>query len=136
MGLLLTTAENLGLHEDPTPWTIPKAEKAMRKRLWWFVAVTTTMLAHSLGKTNLIHPDFYDVPPLTADDFQADTNGDILIQSSRLVPLMQEITSSLFNPKAARKLLENKGLAKELVPPLMLKASSFLPSYSMLNLPT
>jgi len=35
LGLAVSVARLLGLHEDCSDWTIPEWEKTLRIRLWW-----------------------------------------------------------------------------------------------------
>ena len=65
----LAVAQSLGLHIDPTNWSLPNWEIRLRRRLWWMVMVEHSWRALSHGRFSFISPDHWNVSPLNENDF-------------------------------------------------------------------
>ncbi|KAF2129565.1 hypothetical protein P153DRAFT_340543 [Dothidotthia symphoricarpi CBS 119687] len=61
-GRVVTLAQSLGLHRDPTLWKATAHEKSVRIRIWWGVLIHDYWSSISHGNPPLIHSRFYDVP--------------------------------------------------------------------------
>ena len=68
MGLLVAAAQTLGLHLNPTGWTIPAWQISLRRRLAHIVYSTDKWLACGLGRPPLLHADNWLVTSLSMDD--------------------------------------------------------------------
>lgn len=66
-GRVVTLAQSLGLHRDPTHWKATAHEKSVRIRLWWGVLIHDyfSSLGHGIPPT--INPRYYDVPVPTPE---------------------------------------------------------------------
>lgn len=65
-------AQVIGLHRDPTNWSIAPWEKSLRKKLWWatFSADVWSSVCH--GNPPHIHREGFTTPSLTMDDLAMD----------------------------------------------------------------
>lgn len=70
--MVVAMAQDTGLYRDPSSWTIPIAERKLRRLLWWAVYMHDKWMAHWLGRPSHINDNHYDVKPLTLDDFSND----------------------------------------------------------------
>ncbi|KAL6922603.1 hypothetical protein FSHL1_006568 [Fusarium sambucinum] len=68
MGTLVSAAMNIGLHLDPTTWSIPLAQAYARRRLSFFVYALDKWLAASLGRTLYINRSNWLVDELSVED--------------------------------------------------------------------
>jgi hypothetical protein len=62
LGQVVTLAQSLGLHRNPTSWKLTEAEKALRTRLWWCVLIHDYWSSFAHGTPPTIHTSNYDVP--------------------------------------------------------------------------
>lgn len=67
-GTLVSASQTLGLHYDPTTWTIARWQIALRRRLSFTIFATDKWLAASLGRPPLIRQDDWLVTSLSASD--------------------------------------------------------------------
>lgn len=65
-------AQVIGLHRDPTNWSIAPWEKSLRKKLWWatFAADVWSSVCH--GNPPHIYRESFTTPLLTMDDLAID----------------------------------------------------------------
>ena len=68
MGTLVSAAINIGLHLDPTLWTLQPSEIAQRRRLSFLIFSTDKWLASSLGRPPLISSDNWLISSLSSPD--------------------------------------------------------------------
>jgi hypothetical protein len=61
VGLALRVAQMLGLHREPTLFNFEPWEVESRRRLWWHVVMSDTMISVSSGLPPLITDGFWDV---------------------------------------------------------------------------
>lgn len=65
-------AQTIGLHQDPTRWSIEPWEKRLRKKLWWAVFASDCWSAICHGNPPHIHTSSYTTSPPDMDDIRAD----------------------------------------------------------------
>jgi hypothetical protein len=61
VGMALRVAQMLGLHREPTLFDFEPWEVEVRRRLWWHVVMSDTMISVSSGLPPLITDGFWDV---------------------------------------------------------------------------
>jgi hypothetical protein len=66
-GRVVTLAQSLGLHRDPSSWEATAHEKHVRIRLWWGVLIHDHWSSIGHGIPPSINPNYYDVPLATSD---------------------------------------------------------------------
>lgn len=66
-GRVVTLAQSLGLHRDPSSWKVTVHEKNVRIRLWWGVVIHDHWSSVGHGIPPTINPRYYDVLPVTSD---------------------------------------------------------------------
>ncbi|KAH6693870.1 fungal-specific transcription factor domain-containing protein [Plectosphaerella plurivora] len=69
---MLAMAQSLGLHTDPSGWSLPAWEIRLRRRLWWAVYCEHTWRSITHGRSSMIRHDDWDVSPPCAEDFAAE----------------------------------------------------------------
>ncbi|KAK7417610.1 hypothetical protein QQX98_004431 [Neonectria punicea] len=65
-------AQMIGLHQDPSSWTIALWEKRLRKKLWWAAYAADCWSAVCHGNPPHIGYETFDTPPPTLDDLRFD----------------------------------------------------------------
>jgi NCS1 family nucleobase:cation symporter-1 len=65
-------AQTMGLHQDPTRWSIEPWEKRVRKKLWWAVYASDCWSAICHGNPTHISPDSFSTIPPDMDDIRDD----------------------------------------------------------------
>ncbi|UKZ57462.1 hypothetical protein TrVGV298_011319 [Trichoderma virens] len=65
-------AQTIGLHQDPTRWSIEPWEKRVRKKLWWAVYASDCWSAICHGNPPHISPTSFSTIPPDMDDIRAD----------------------------------------------------------------
>jgi hypothetical protein len=68
----LAIAQSLGLHMDPTNWSLPGWEIRLRRRLWWTLFIEEKWRALTYGRPSHIHCENWHVSALTDKDFDLD----------------------------------------------------------------
>lgn len=61
VGMALRVAQMLGLHREPTLFSFEPWEVESRRRLWWHIVMSDTMISVSSGLPPLITDGFWDV---------------------------------------------------------------------------
>jgi hypothetical protein len=80
-GTLVTTAQTLGLHYDPSSWSIVPWQTALRRRVSCTIFTLDKWLAASLGRPPLITRDAWLVTSLTdADGYASSIRSDVWSQ--------------------------------------------------------
>lgn len=67
VGRVVTLAQSLGLHRDPTSWKTSAHEKNVRIRLWWGVLIHDTWSSIGHGIPPAVNSKYSDVPMVTSD---------------------------------------------------------------------
>ncbi|KAH0489557.1 hypothetical protein TgHK011_009980 [Trichoderma gracile] len=65
-------AQTMGLHQDPTCWSIEPWEKRVRKKLWWAVYASDCWSAICHGNPPHISPNSFSTIPPDMDDIRDD----------------------------------------------------------------
>jgi hypothetical protein len=61
-GRIVTLAQSLGLHRDPSSWKATSHEKSVRINLWWGILIHDYWSSIGHGIPPTINPRYYDVP--------------------------------------------------------------------------
>lgn len=61
-GRVVTLAQSLGLHRDPTSWRATDHEKGVRINLWWGVLIHDYWSSIGHGTPPTVNPRYFDVP--------------------------------------------------------------------------
>lgn len=61
-GRIVTLAQSLGLHRDPSSWKATEHEKRVRVNLWWGVLIHDYWSSIGHGTPPTINPQYHDVP--------------------------------------------------------------------------
>nr|KAK5445832.1 hypothetical protein LTR18_003751 [Exophiala xenobiotica] len=96
----VSCAQMVGLHRDPSDWSIAPWEKSLRKRLWWATYMTDMWTSVSHGNPPHIYRASYTTSELTMDDlrFDEDVPEDLAD--------MVDDTSATFDASTAARFLE------------------------------
>ena len=81
-GRVVTLAQSLGLHRDPTLWNATEHEKNIRVRLWWGVLIHDYWSSIGHGIPPTINPQFCDVPLPTLQSTTTSSTSQPHIQSA------------------------------------------------------
>ncbi|EUC39970.1 hypothetical protein COCMIDRAFT_110019 [Bipolaris oryzae ATCC 44560] len=108
VGTMVTVSQTLGLHFNPTSWSVSSAEVGLRKRLSWTVKMIDVWHAAVLGRSCLIHDDDWLVPPPCRDDFSEQERKTLFpanfISMYELTNILQMTLKTLFTLKAVQTL--------------------------------
>ena len=102
-------AQCLGLHADPSLWSIPDWEKRLRKRLWWATFVTDKWASLGHGNSSHISHESFNTGDLTLEDILC---GEDVASSAHGYVLLKGDRSP--SQASAVNFLETVGLAKHL----------------------
>lgn len=78
--MLVGISQDIGLHVDPSNWSIVPSERKIRRILWWAVYTHDKWLSHMLGRPSHITAHNWNVKPLTLADF-SDEDGRLPFES-------------------------------------------------------
>jgi hypothetical protein len=81
-GRVVTLAQSLGLHRDPSSWRVTAHEKNVRIRLWWGVVIHDHWSSFGHGIPPTINASFYDVPLATPDILAIPTMSESYLQAT------------------------------------------------------
>lgn len=98
MNLALTTALELGLHRDPSNWSIPKVEKAMRRRVFWACFTLDRWRAAMTGYAFIFRDDEYTVEPPRVEEYDSIAEGQYAVQLANLSEIMGKILRRQYLP--------------------------------------
>lgn len=100
LGILVSTAQTIGLHLDVSHWKLPKQELLLRKRLSWAVFAFDKWFALSLGRPSHINSNDWLLIRLEASDiedeyesFNPDTS--LSLQLSHLTVILDHVLVDL-----------------------------------------
>ncbi|KAH7027209.1 fungal-specific transcription factor domain-containing protein [Microdochium trichocladiopsis] len=65
-------AQMIGLHQEPSNWSIAAWEKKLRRKLWWATVVADTWSSVLHGNPPHIYPESFSTTPPHVDDIQFD----------------------------------------------------------------
>lgn len=112
IGTAVTIAETLGIHRTMATTNMKPQDRSLLKRIWWILIIRDTACAALVGRPFRINLEQCDTDPLTAEDFEHDSNSpdfmsnpqrpsfaDYQIQISKLSLVLREIVNSRFSPQ-------------------------------------
>ncbi|EMD93697.1 hypothetical protein COCHEDRAFT_1223361 [Bipolaris maydis C5] len=109
VGTMVTVSQTMGLHLNPTLWSVSTAEIDLRKRLSWTVKMIDVWHAAVLGRSCLIHDDDWLVPPPSLDDFSEEERKTPFpahfIHMYELTMVLHTTLKTLFTLKAVQTLV-------------------------------
>jgi len=76
LSIAASLAVTLGYNRDCAEWNIPDWDKKLRKRIWWTYVVQETWFAACYGRPLHIRTSSWNVPELTASDFESYSTGE------------------------------------------------------------
>ncbi|KAI8942693.1 hypothetical protein NX059_000742 [Plenodomus lindquistii] len=98
-GRIVTLAQSLGLHRNPTSWQVTEREKSVRICLWWGVIIHDYWSSISHGIPPTINSQYYDVPlPVgdgTSDEIRAKSMASF-IQLCKLSKILGDVLPSVY----------------------------------------
>ncbi|KAK9458133.1 fungal-specific transcription factor domain-containing protein [Dipodascopsis uninucleata] len=74
LGEVIAIAQEVGLHMDPTQWSIPEWEIGLRKRLAWGLYIQDKWMALTFGRPSKIDKINWTVSDLTDENFPNEDN--------------------------------------------------------------
>ncbi|OLN92250.1 putative transcriptional regulatory protein C25B8.11 [Colletotrichum chlorophyti] len=108
MGKLVSCATTLGLHLDPSSWSIASWQKSHRRRLSFFIFAVDKWLACSLGRPPLIHHDNWLVASLKQGGLDEsglqEQEEAQLINFSTITTVLDSSLSKLYSIRAINEL--------------------------------
>ncbi|USP80439.1 hypothetical protein yc1106_07713 [Curvularia clavata] len=111
VGTMVAVSQTLGLHFDPSCWSISPTEKELRKRLSWAVKMVEVWHAAVLGRSCLIHDDDWLVPPPSVNDFSQEESKTPFpahfIHMYQLTTILRTTLTTLFSLKAVQSLAKD-----------------------------
>lgn len=82
-GRIVTLAQSLGLHRDPSSWKATSHEKSVRIFLWWGILIHDYWSSIGHGIPPTINPQYYDVPvPTISNTTGSGTQAQTHLQSN------------------------------------------------------
>ncbi|CAN6606422.1 hypothetical protein TRVA0_003S01464 [Trichomonascus vanleenenianus] len=90
---LVALSHNLGLHLDPSDWSIDERKKALRKRLWATVYIMEKWTAVNTGRPSLLHWDNSTMDCITSDE----PSSRLFVYMVSLTRLLDEIAHELYS---------------------------------------
>jgi hypothetical protein len=82
LGVALRTAQSIGLHRDPSSFSVSPFEAEMRRRLWWHIVSLDSRAGEDHGLT------------ATFNDLNTDTKLPLAVDDNALHPAMTELPSA------------------------------------------
>ncbi|KAK7202726.1 transcriptional regulatory protein, partial [Myxozyma melibiosi] len=98
LGELVSVAQEVGLHMDPTRWEIPEWERGLRKRLAWGLYIQDKWMALTYGRPSKIHKINWTVSPLVDENFpddDGDENNGMVNRETGKVMFMQLVNLTI-----------------------------------------
>lgn len=127
VGSMVSTSQNLGLHQNPERWKIQPWEITTRKRLWWAVFVTDKWLSHSLGRSSHIHHDDWNVPFLEAGDFEeVNTGSKHFMAMASLSCILSDTLDLLYSTRTVSNLIRDISATLNAALPLLERCDAWL----------
>lgn len=95
-GKLVSLAFSLGLHVDPSNWSIGDHEKRTRRRLWALVYCVDKWTAESSGQPSLLFSE-RSITPVFTSTFKQEQ---LFVQTVRLTQILADILRDLYDNQA------------------------------------
>ncbi|KLT41590.1 hypothetical protein CC85DRAFT_118987 [Cutaneotrichosporon oleaginosum] len=91
LGLAISTALLLGLHQDCGAWSIPAWEKELRTRLWWSLLNYDRFSSLTFGRPrHIVTPNVVPLPPRNASDTMS---YDAFVSACELGAILDDLDS-------------------------------------------
>ncbi|KAE8538015.1 hypothetical protein D1P53_006082 [Cryptococcus gattii VGV] len=102
VGRAIGAAHLLGLHIDPTNWSLPHWETSLRKRIWWALLIQDKWRALLYGRPSYLHHKAHCVSLPTLEDCDAEehasasdwTSMETFIATCRLTLVIDDLLES------------------------------------------
>ena len=95
-GRIVTLAQSLGLHRDPSSWKATSHEKSVRINLWWGILIHDYWSSIGHGIPPTINSRYYDVPiPQFDDTEETNTRSPAESQSKSTFPRLCRLSQIL-----------------------------------------
>ncbi|KAL4954527.1 fungal-specific transcription factor domain-containing protein [Aspergillus filifer] len=108
----VAVANTVGLHRDPTSWSLPPWERRLRRRLWWGLYLTEKWIAFTRGMPSHIDDDEFDVPMISVTDRDDSLDPTVavypemrsnLFYLTSLTTILSDIQRTYYTVKAVRR---------------------------------
>lgn len=113
-GRVVTLAQSLGLHRDPTSWGATEPEKGVRINLWWGILIHDYWSSIGHGTPPTVNPRYFDVPiPTcanagTSDDQPRFRERSTFVQLCKLSQILGDILPLVYSLREAAEEIEWK----------------------------
>ncbi|KXH66036.1 fungal specific transcription factor [Colletotrichum salicis] len=128
VGRLVACATTLGLHLDPSGWSMPDWQKAQRQRLSFCIFAVDTWTACVQGSPTLIHRDNWLITAVEHESYvgsgMRDQDETQLLQFSAVTEILNSALTSLFSTRAINDLAKSDDKTCVLTKPLLQSLSS------------
>ncbi|KAF1927942.1 uncharacterized protein M421DRAFT_5608 [Didymella exigua CBS 183.55] len=95
-GRIVTLAQSLGLHRDPSSWNATAHEKSVRINLWWGILVHDYWSSIGHGTPPTISPNYHDVPLPSFSD-QMHVSLQTFVQLCKLSRILGDILPLVYS---------------------------------------
>ncbi|KAK1675478.1 fungal-specific transcription factor [Colletotrichum godetiae] len=128
LGRLVACATTLGLHLDPSGWSMPDWQKAQRQRLSFCIFAVDTWTACVQGSPTLIHRDNWLITAIehgsSIGSGIRDEDETQLSQFSAVTEILNSALTSLYSTRAVNNLAKSNDKTCVLTKPLLQNLSS------------
>ncbi|KAL7932842.1 fungal-specific transcription factor domain-containing protein [Trichoderma chlorosporum] len=111
LGMLISAAHTLGLHLDPTEWSIPRWQVTQRRRISFIIFKMDTWMASSLGRPPMLSEEnWLVISPSSEDGYGAcieETEWIVFLRHAQLVSTLRRVLSELHSLRAFTQLSVN-----------------------------
>lgn len=131
---MVAGAQVLGLHRDPSNWTVlPSWERRLRKRLWWAVVVAETWIAFGQEMATHINLEEGDVPLPAAEDLgeslslcnDSDAIDSCFYQLVLLTIILWDIRTAFYSLSATKHMADDLAASLLIAQPLRAKLTEW-----------
>ncbi|KAK2053111.1 fungal-specific transcription factor domain-containing protein [Colletotrichum caudatum] len=123
LGRLVSCATTLGLHLDPSDWSMPERQKAHRRRLSFIVYAVDTWIASTHGTPPATHRDNWLVTNLASRDFVDSGLGSDdesrLMDFATVTEVLSSALASLYSMRAVHELSKSCVSVSTITQPLL-----------------
>ncbi|KAK1990903.1 fungal-specific transcription factor domain-containing protein [Colletotrichum falcatum] len=128
LGRLVSCATTLGLHLEPSGWSMPEGQKAHRRRLSFVIYAVDAWIASTHGTPPSVHRDNWAVTSLEPGDFVGSGLGpddeSRLVDFAAITDVLSRALSSLYSVRAVRELSKSRGSIPAVTQPLLRRLAS------------
>ncbi|OGM42824.1 fungal specific transcription factor domain protein [Aspergillus bombycis] len=123
LGMTVSMAQTLGLHLDPTMWSLPSNEIRTRRRLSWVVFALDKWFAFSFGRPSHISRSDWLITELHPSDIETEDrtcgSHSYSLEFSKLTTILDNALTSLYSIRALSTLSKDFRLTISTARPLM-----------------